>query len=200
MPVTRTSLRANGSRSRSPRAEPSVQRRRQSPPHTGLGPLLNGDIMPDEDNRRYGKTLGLYFGHDQAFPERKSFDSVISLLGHKRSIDARSGFDFNTDADDLFKAKITVGARKYYVIGTYNQATHDTNTSFSSYGCTQIFKGDLVIFFHSVHAPERFLDYIPRYPTIEDREANIRRVLTAFSKNVHDHIERGTTLKHIFKG
>ncbi|KAJ3968218.1 hypothetical protein EV361DRAFT_871012 [Lentinula raphanica] len=188
MPVTRTSLRVGGSRSRTPRAELACPRRRQSPPHTALGPLLNGDITPDDENRyiiltsslqRDGTTLGLYFGHDQALPERKSFDSVISLLGHKRFIDARSGFEFNTDADDLYKAKITVGTRKYYVIGTYNQASCDTNTSFSSYGCTQIFKGDLVIFFYSVHGPERFLDYIPRYPSIQDREDAIRRVLTA---------------------
>ncbi|KAJ3842318.1 hypothetical protein F5878DRAFT_638919 [Lentinula raphanica] len=131
MPVTRSTSNqsASGSRARSTQAEYVCLRRRQSPPHTELGPLLSGDTMPDEGNRRYATTLGLYFGHDQALPEKKSFDSTISLHGHKRWIDARSGFAFNTDADDLYKAKIIVDKRKYYVIGTYDQALHDTNTS-----------------------------------------------------------------------
>ncbi|KAJ3886492.1 hypothetical protein GG344DRAFT_81660 [Lentinula edodes] len=177
----------------------SHRRRRLSPPHTILGPPLNGDILPSIEPV-WGTTLGLYFALGDACPQRKSFDSTLSRIGHIRSIDIESGFGANADGDDLYKAKVIVGTRKFYIAGTYDQSSSNTNACLSSCGCTEMFKGDVVIFFYSVHAPERFLRSIPRYQTIQARDEVIRRALTAFSKNVREHVEKGTTLKHILRG
>ncbi|KAJ3925897.1 MAG: hypothetical protein NXY57DRAFT_967139 [Lentinula lateritia] len=176
-------------------------RQRLSPSHTILGPPLNGDgMMKYLSANVWGTTLGLYFALGDAIPQRKGFDSTLSRFGHKRSIDVQSGFGDNTDGDDLYKAKVIVGAHKFHIAGTYDQSSSNTNACLSSYGCTEMFKGDVAILFYSVHAPEQFLHSIPHYQTIQARDEVIRRAPTAFSKNVREHVEKGTTLKHILRG
>ncbi|KAH7868165.1 hypothetical protein F5879DRAFT_992472 [Lentinula edodes] len=197
MPVLRSSL--NGASLSPTPASAGPSRQGQFPDHSILCPTLNGNIMPELDETTYGKTLGLYFGLGNALAEHKHFDSVLKQYSHKRFIDVRFGFNSDTDADDLYRAKVIVNQRKYYVVGTYNQGSPNINTAFDAYDCTEIFKGDVVIFFYSVYEPERFLESIPRYPSGQEKEA-IRRVLTAFSKNVRGHVENGKRLRHIFRG
>ncbi|KAJ3832553.1 hypothetical protein F5878DRAFT_646673 [Lentinula raphanica] len=146
-------------------------RRRLSPSHTLLGPPFNGGSEPELLDQLPGSTLGLYFGRYQAIAERKRFASVSSVCNrHQRFIDVRDGFSSDTDADDIYKIRVVVDNRRYYVCGTYDQSSHDTNESVKTYGVTETFKGDIVIFFHTIHEPGRFLDYLPRFPTMEERE------------------------------
>ncbi|KAJ4498592.1 hypothetical protein C8R41DRAFT_864491 [Lentinula lateritia] len=190
---------ANGGSLSPAPASAGPSRRRLSPDHTILCPTLNGNIEPELDDTTHGTTLGLYFGLGNAIAEQKKFESTLKRYSHQRFIDVRTGFRSDTGPDDLYKAKVVVNQRKYYVVGTYDQTSPNINTAFDAYDCTEIFKGDVVIFFYSVHHPERFLNSMPRYPTGQEKEV-IRRVLTAFSKNVRGHVENGKRLKHIFRG
>ncbi|KAJ3872955.1 hypothetical protein F5879DRAFT_918828 [Lentinula edodes] len=197
MPVLRSALNGTSLSPAPAIAEPSG--RRQSPDHTIVCPTLNGNIMPELEDMTHGTTLGLYFGLGNALAEQKNFVSVLKRYSNKRFIDVRVGFRSDTDANDLYRAQVVVNQRKYYVVGTYDQDSPDINTAFDAYDCTEIFKGDVVIFFYSVYGSERFLESMPRYPTGQEKEA-IRRVLTAFSKNVRGHVESGKRLRHIFRG
>ncbi|KAJ3770269.1 hypothetical protein FB446DRAFT_790634 [Lentinula raphanica] len=177
-------------------------RRRLSPPHGRLGPAsLNGGLMPELEDQVPGSTTGLYFGQFQAIAEKKRFASVKSSRHENRVfIDVRDGFSFDTDADDIYRIRVNVDKRRYYVCGTYDQSSPDTNTSLASFGVNETFKGDIAVFFHTVHEPERFLDYLPRYKDTDEKEDALRRVLTAFARNVRNHIEANTTLRYVVRG
>ncbi|KAJ3876212.1 hypothetical protein F5051DRAFT_441671 [Lentinula edodes] len=172
-------------RSRSSRSSGNgtpVARRRLSPSHTILIPLFNGGVMPQQElDEVEGSTTGLYFGMDRAITEIKKFPSVLSSRHkHQRYIDVRDG--------------------RYYVCGTYDQSSPNNNESLITYGVKEGFKGEIAIFFYSVYEPERFLEYVPRYGNANERDEAIKRVLTAFSRNVGSHIEKGTRLKHVVRG
>ncbi|KAJ3778218.1 hypothetical protein FB446DRAFT_699429 [Lentinula raphanica] len=134
--------------------------------------------------------MGLYFGQYQAIAERKRFESILSSRHkHHRFIDIRDGFSSHTDADDIYKMKVIVGYRRYYVCGTYDQSSPDTNASLRSYGVNEEFKGDVALFFYSVYEPERFLECIPRCITILnhfDWQAFGDHILHDAFKDVHD--------------
>ncbi|KAJ3805224.1 hypothetical protein F5876DRAFT_82014 [Lentinula aff. lateritia] len=168
-------------RSRSSRNGTPVARRRLSPSHTLLITPFNGGIMPQEEL-------------DERFPS-----TLSSRHKHQRFIDVRGGFSSDTIADDIYKLKVIVDQRRYYVCGTYDQGSPNNNELLKTYGVKEKFKGEIAIFFYSVYEPERFLDCVPRYENNE-RDEIIKRVLTAFSRNVGDHIEKGTPLKHIVRG
>ncbi|KAJ4501175.1 hypothetical protein C8R41DRAFT_862816 [Lentinula lateritia] len=108
--------------------------------HSSWGPLLNGNIMPLRDEERVGrwKTLGLFFRRDNAFPEKKRFDSVNSHKNNNRFIEVQRAFKFDYNAD-FYQAKVIVGKRKYYVAGTYNQRSVETNMSLEAYGYNKEF-------------------------------------------------------------
>ncbi|KAH7870079.1 uncharacterized protein C8R40DRAFT_1175990 [Lentinula edodes] len=130
------------------------------------------------EDRVNGKTLGLFFGRDNAFPERKCFASVNSRENNNRFIEVQRAFKFDYNAN-FYQAKVIVGKHKYYVAGTYNQRSVETNTSLEAYGYNKEFAGDVAIFFHSKYEPERFLEALPRYTNANEREIAIRRVITA---------------------
>ncbi|KAJ3816885.1 hypothetical protein F5880DRAFT_1618821 [Lentinula raphanica] len=184
------------------RARRSRRSRRLSPPHARLGPSsLNGGLMPELEDQVPGSTTGLYFGQFQAIPEKKRFPSVKSSRDeHRVFIDVRDGFSFDTDADEIYRIRVNVDNRRYYVCGTYDQSSSDNNTSLMSVGVNETFKGDIAVFFHTVYEPERFLDCLPRYKDMAEREDAIRRVLTAFVRNVRNHIEANTTLCYVVRG
>ncbi|KAJ3722343.1 hypothetical protein C8R42DRAFT_720715 [Lentinula raphanica] len=195
-----SSSRSSRSRNRTP-TQPKRTRRRLSPSHTLLGPPFNGGVEPDLLDQLPGSTLGLYFGRFRAIAEIKRFASVSSVRRrHQRFIDIRDGFSSETDADDVYKTKVVVDNKRFYVCGTYDQSSHDTNESLKSYGVTETFKGDIVVFFYTVHEPERFLETMPRFRNSQEREETIRRVLTAFARNVRNHIENNTILCNIVSG
>ncbi|KAH7872851.1 uncharacterized protein C8R40DRAFT_1173254 [Lentinula edodes] len=186
--------------SRSSRNGTPVARRRLSPSHTLLITPFNGGIMPRELDKVEGSTMGLYFGMGHAIAEKKKFPSILSSRHkHQRFIEVHSGFSSDTIADDIYKLKVIVDQRHYYVCGTYDQGSPNNNELLKTYGVREKFKGEIAIFFYSVYEPERFLDCVPRYENNE-RDEIIKRVLTAFSRNVGDHIEKGTPLKHIVRG
>ncbi|KAJ3760783.1 hypothetical protein EV360DRAFT_80844 [Lentinula raphanica] len=175
--------------------------RRLSPPHARLGPLLNGGLMPEVLEQIPGSTTGLYFGQFQAKAENKRFATIKSTRNeHRVFIDVREGFSFDTGADEIYRIRVNVDNRRYYVCGTHDQSSPDTNTSLASFGVNETFKGDIVIFFQTVHEPERFLDYLPRYKDNQEKEDAIRRVLTAFVRNVRNHIEANATLRYVVRG
>ncbi|KAJ3924977.1 MAG: hypothetical protein NXY57DRAFT_1044491, partial [Lentinula lateritia] len=146
-----------------------------------------------------GKTLGLFFGRDNAIPEQKRFDSINSREDNNCFIEVQRAFKFDYYAD-FYQTKVIVGSRKYYVAGTFNRESGEVNTSLESYGYDKDFAGDVAIFFHSKYDPERFLDYLPRYTDANEREIAIRRVITAFCKNVKDHVEKGKALRRVVRG
>ncbi|KAJ3834512.1 hypothetical protein F5878DRAFT_664702 [Lentinula raphanica] len=186
----------NGTPTRSRRA-----RRRLSPIHTLLGPSFNGGVEPPLLDQLPGSTMGLYFGQYQALAQKKRFASVSSVRHrHQRFIDIRDGFSFDTDADDIYKTKVIVDNRRFYVCGTYDQSSRDTNHSVKSYGVTETFKGDIVVFFYTVYEPERFLEAMPRFQDAQERKETIRRVLTAFARNVRNHVESNAILRNIVTG
>ncbi|KAJ3911490.1 hypothetical protein F5877DRAFT_85902 [Lentinula edodes] len=196
MPSSRA---ARSSRSAS-RSSTSRGRQRSASIHTSWGPLLNGNIMPwREEDRIEGKTLGLFFRRDDAIPEQKHFDSIISREDNNQFIEVQRAFKFDYYAD-FYQTKVIVGSRKYYVAGTFNRESGEVNTSLESYGYNKDFAGDVAIFFHSKYNPERFLDYLPRYTNANEREIAIRRVIAAFCKNIKDHVEKGTALKPVVRG
>ncbi|KAJ3898500.1 hypothetical protein F5879DRAFT_994734 [Lentinula edodes] len=178
-----------------------VARRRLSPSHTLLITLFNSGIMPQEElDKVEGLTAGLYFGIGRAIAENKRFPSILSSCHkHQRFINVREGFSSDTIADDIYRLKVIVDQRRYYVCGTYDQGSPNNNESLKTYGVKEKFKGKIAIFFYSVYEPERFLECVPRYENNE-RDEIIKRVLTAFSRNVGGHIEKGTPLKHIVRG
>ncbi|KAJ3899601.1 hypothetical protein F5879DRAFT_993633 [Lentinula edodes] len=47
---------------------------------------------------------------------------------------------------------------------------------------------------------KRFLEALPRYTNANEREIAIRRVITAFCKNVKDHVEKNTSLRRVIRG
>ncbi|KAJ3858102.1 hypothetical protein EV359DRAFT_88265 [Lentinula novae-zelandiae] len=192
-------------RSRSSRASRNgtpVARRRLSPSHTILIPLFNGGVMPQRElDKVEGSTTGLYFGMDRAIAENKKFPSILSSRHkHQRYIDVRDGFSSDSIVDDIYKLKVIVDRRRYYVCGTYDPSSPNSNKSLITYGAKEKFKGEIAIFFYSVYEPERFLEYMPRYGNANERDEAIKRVLTAFSRNVGSHIEKGTPLKHVVRG
>ncbi|KAJ3924820.1 MAG: hypothetical protein NXY57DRAFT_1044619 [Lentinula lateritia] len=168
--------------------------------HSSWGPLLNGNIMPLRDEDRVnGKTLGLFFGCDNTFPEQKHFASVNSCKNNNRFIEVQRAFKFDYNAD-FYQAKVIIGKRKYYVTGTCNQRSVETNTSLEAYGYNKEFAGDVAIFFHSKYEPERFLEALLHYTNANEREIAIRRVITAFCKNVQNHVEKDTSLRRVIRG
>ncbi|KAJ3965241.1 hypothetical protein EV361DRAFT_955205 [Lentinula raphanica] len=192
---------SRASRNATPTQRARQNRRRLSPPHTGLGPSINGGLLPELEDQVPSSTTGLYFGQFQAIAETKRFASVKSSRHeHRVFIDVRDGFSFDTDADEIYRIRVNVDNRRYYVCGTYDQSSQDTNTSLASFGVNEAFKGDIVVFFHTIHEPERFLDYLPRFKDSEAKEDAIRRVLTAFVRNVRNHIESNTTLRYVVRG
>ncbi|KAH7876020.1 uncharacterized protein C8R40DRAFT_1068836 [Lentinula edodes] len=197
-----SSSRIRSGSSRSSRNRTPVARRRLSPSHTILVPLFNGDVMPQQElDKVEGSTTGLYFGMDRAITETKKFPSTLSSRHkHQRYIDVREGFAAESMVDDIYKLKVIVDQRRYYVCGTYDQSSPNNNESLITYGVKERFKGEIAIFFYSVYEPERFLEYVPKYGNANERDEAIKRVLTAFSKNVGSHIEKGTRLKHIVRG
>ncbi|KAJ3819659.1 hypothetical protein EV361DRAFT_1007177 [Lentinula raphanica] len=198
IPASNSSRRSsrNGTPSR-----PRRSRRRLSPSHTLLGPSLNGDLLPQLEDQLPGSTMGLYFGRYRAIAEKKHFLSISSVRNkHQRFIDIRDGFSSDTDADDIYKVRVVVDNRRYFVCGTYDQSSPDTNESVKSYGVGEVFKGDIVVFFHTVYEPGRFLEYVPRFRDTDARDEAIRRVITAFARNVRNHIENNTTLRNLVSG
>ncbi|KAJ3862524.1 hypothetical protein EV359DRAFT_83256 [Lentinula novae-zelandiae] len=168
-----------------------VARRRLSPSHTILIPLFNRGVMPQQElDEVEGSTTGLYFGMDRAITEIKKFPSVLSSRHkHQRYIDVRDGFSADSMVDDIYKLKVLV-----------DRSSPNKNESLITYGVKERFKGEIAIFFYSVYEPERFLEYMPRYGNANERDEAIKRVLTAFSRNVGSHIEKGTRLKHVVRG
>ncbi|KAJ3715823.1 hypothetical protein C8R42DRAFT_725623 [Lentinula raphanica] len=235
-PTWRTRASSRSSRNGTPTLRTAVERRRLSPNRTLLGPSFNGMLLPELENQVtssyhtipeitqliwilqiVGSTVGLYFGHFQAIAEKKRFDSTLSSRSkHERFIDVRDGFSSHTDADDIYKIKVLVDNRRYFVCGTYDQSSPDTNGSLKSYNVNERFKGDIVIFFYTVFGPERFLEGVPKYKDAEERVDAIGRVLTAlvysfqvstailmssrFTRNVRNHIENNATLYNSVRG
>ncbi|KAJ3904015.1 hypothetical protein F5879DRAFT_989570 [Lentinula edodes] len=167
--------------SRSSRDGTPVARRRLSPSHTILIPLFNGGVMPQQElDEVEGSTTGLYFGMGRAIAEIKKFPSILSSRHkHQRYIDVRDGFSADSMVDDIYKLKVLVDQRRYYVCGTYDQSSPNNNESLITYGVKERFKGEIAIFFYSVYEPERFLEYVPRYGNANERDEAIKRVLTA---------------------
>ncbi|KAJ3863501.1 hypothetical protein EV359DRAFT_82312 [Lentinula novae-zelandiae] len=124
-------------------------------------------------DRINGKTLGLFFGRDNAIPEQKRFDSINSREDNNCFIKVQRAFKFDYYAD-FYQTKVIVGSRKYYVAGTFNRESGEVNTSLESYGYDKDFAGDVAIFFH--------------------------HVITAFCKNIKDHVEKGKALRRVVRG
>ncbi|KAJ3714662.1 hypothetical protein DFJ43DRAFT_1160738 [Lentinula guzmanii] len=165
------SLRSSDATSNSPGPSRTVRtRQRLSPCYTMLGPLLNGDLMPPEEEKVDGNTWGLYFARGASISERKRFPSYLRLRSHSRFIDVEDGFGFDTFGDHIYKIKVIVDDRRYFVAGTYDQSSRECNMALQFYGCSEKLKGDLVIFSLSKYQPERFLETFPRFKNAEEKQ------------------------------
>ncbi|KAJ3764237.1 hypothetical protein EV360DRAFT_65676 [Lentinula raphanica] len=161
-------------------------RRRLSPSHTLLGPSFNGTLTPQLQHQVPGFTTGLYFGRYQAIAEKKRFSSTLSSRNkHQRFIDVRDGFSSETEVDDIYLTKVVVDKRRFLVCGTYDQTSPDTNESLKSFNVHERFKGDIVIFFYSVYEPERFLEYVPRFQNVQEREEVHKKCQESYRKPNH---------------
>ncbi|KAJ3726416.1 hypothetical protein DFJ43DRAFT_1041401 [Lentinula guzmanii] len=180
------SLRSSGAPSNSPGPSRTVRtRRRLSPSHTMLGPLLNGDMMPPDEEKVNCNTWGLYFARGAAMSERKRFPSYRRRHSHARFIEVQDDFGFDTYGDDIYKIKVIVDDRRYLVAGTYDQSSRECNVALQSYGCSEKFKGDLAIFCLSKYEPERFLETFPHFKNAEDKKDVICRILTSTPDNLN---------------
>ncbi|KAJ3991398.1 hypothetical protein F5050DRAFT_1869402 [Lentinula boryana] len=174
------SLRSSDATSNSPGPSRTVRtRRRLSPCYTMLGPLLNGDLMPPDEEKVDGNTWGLYFARGASISERKKFPSYLRLRSHSRFIAVEDGFGCDTFGDHIYKIKVIVDDRRYFVAGTYDQSSRECNMALQFYGCSEKLKGDLVIFSLSKYQPERFLETFPRFKNAEEKQEVICRILTS---------------------
>ncbi|KAJ3745253.1 hypothetical protein DFH05DRAFT_1459074 [Lentinula detonsa] len=135
-----------------------------------LGPLLNGDLMPPDEEKVDGNTWGLYFARGASILERKKFPSYLRLRSHSRFIAVEDGFGCDTFGDHIYKIKVIVDDRRYFVAGTYDQSSRECNMALQFYGCSEKLKGDLVIFSLSRYQPERFLEAFPRFKNAEKKQ------------------------------
>ncbi|KAJ4474132.1 hypothetical protein C8J55DRAFT_562773 [Lentinula edodes] len=180
--------------------------RRLSPPRTDPGIIFNGKIMPPTQYIVNGTTLGLYFGRTRALTQIVRFKSKNTSKGaspdtiHNRFVKLRSKFSDSTKADRLFEAIVVVDSRRYFVGGTYDKAWRDRNLAIASFGCNEIYKGDIGITFFAIREPERFVESLPRYKSEDGRRDIICRVLTVFAINVRNHVEHGVPYKALLRG
>ncbi|KAJ3990886.1 hypothetical protein F5050DRAFT_1813307 [Lentinula boryana] len=174
------SLRSSGAPSNSPGPSRTIRtRRRLSPSHMMLGPLLNGDMMPPDEEKVNCSTWGLYFARGAAMSEQKKFPSYRRRHSHACFIEVQDDFGFDTYGDDIYKIKVIVDDHRYLVAGTYDQSSRECNVALQSYGCSEKFKGNLAIFCLSKYEPERFLETFPHFKNAEEKKDVIWRILTS---------------------
>lgn len=127
--------------------------------------------------------FGLYFGVENARPEGRFFRAKTieapdsSTIKHTVKFDSVFGAEFSNET--VFTTLVIVENRRYVVAGCYKSVLDYGNMAIHAVGCDGEHKGDLAVFFLPKYEKRKFLAGIPRYANLAERQAILKRIVSA---------------------